>query len=282
MRALIVHNPESKRNIEAIQKAVPYAEVLPAVMVPGCPHLGCALSHQEAISQAIEAGEDRVWVLEDDCLFTPAFSLDRWHAHVELLMSSDFDMLHGGVLKLAGIGRTLDDPGKPERVADGLMGGGQNWSSHCVVYKRSAFWPMVKPQAPTKEFGQVGIPIDIRAGAAKLKALVTVPFMAIQSPGYSSVGRGYFDYAVDFARAEEYLARIDEFDTWDAYMQVTRFQPAVILMTGLRNIDSQDKRQVHMGSPTSLVVNGKHISVPAGDVLVPQTIYALLKSSGRV
>jgi GR25 family glycosyltransferase involved in LPS biosynthesis len=276
MLTFIIHNPGSGRKIDELRKAVLEAHVLPAIMVSGDPHFGCALSHQKAISLAVEANAPCVWVLEDDCKFTSAFSLDRWGQHVETLLTSPFDLLHGGVLKLSGAGRTLDDPGRPSVFAEGLVAGGQNWSSHCVVYKQSAFWPLLKPCAPSPEFGMSGLPIDIRPGALGLKTLVTVPFMATQHAGESAVGRAYFDYSSEFAVAEQYLLNVDNFDDIEAYMRTVR-EPYTILMTPFEKLNKQSKVRVNLGKPFKFQLNGKDIVVPEGPCMVPSGIAEHLK-----
>jgi hypothetical protein len=197
----IIHNYTSGRDISSILAVVPQAVILPAIMYRTNPRLGCTHSHQAAIRLAQEVRAPFVWVIEDDCVFEN-FSMARWDAYLDLMIMHGCDVLNGGVLRISEVGGLIPlpvtnrSPHVPVNRIEGAAIGGQYWSSHCVVYRKTAYDALLQP---------TGVSIDALPGHCGLRTMVTLPFMATQRAGHSSISGLACDYDALYRTCEQAL-----------------------------------------------------------------------------
>lgn len=182
--ARIVHCPSLGRDLSPILAQVPDARVQLADRTPGT-HAGCIGAHQAIVREAQAQRWPAVWVLEDDCSFTPAFSLAQWWADLGWAAAHGFTMLVGGCAAAA----------KPRRVRDGLVAVTRFKSSHCVAYLAAAYEIVLRLVEP----------MDLMLGRLGGRPVVTVPFVAVQAPGFSGIQQRPVDYRGRYDRIEASL-----------------------------------------------------------------------------
>lgn len=180
---VIVHCRPLGRSLDHMLAHVPDAIVFDAPVAPQ--HAGCIAGHQYAVQLAREHGWDAVGVLEDDCTFLDTFDTAQWVADVEWARAHGYTMVNGGVIRAAN----------PRRVRDGLVAVDRFKSAHCVTYLPGAF-PVVD---------RLVYPMDYMLGRLGAKALVTVPFVAVQAGCVSGHLHRYTDYADEYRQAEQRL-----------------------------------------------------------------------------
>ncbi len=185
--AVIIHCPELGRDIGELQARVPHAVVVRGPRTRHG-HDGCIQAHRAVVKRAIRSGWRSVFVMEDDCQFTEAFSLDQWEADAAWAAAHGFNVLAGGCVSTRN----------PRRVRDGLFAVERFKSTHCVVYHAPVYPIILK----------VTEPIDVMIGTLGARCLVAHPFAAVQRPGYSGIQECAVDYVPMYQRHEQHLAGV--------------------------------------------------------------------------
>lgn len=186
--AVIAHCPELGRDIAGIHAAVPQAIVHRAAKFPPHTHDGCIAAHQAIVRMAIAEDWPAVFAIEDDCAFTPAFSLAQWEADVAWAAAHGYNVLTGGCISAR----------HPRLVRAGLFAVERFKSLHCVVYLRSAYAIVLR----------VVYPIDVMLGRLGARCLMAYPFVALQAPGYSGIQDRIVDYGPRYRRYEQELGAL--------------------------------------------------------------------------
>ncbi len=169
MRCVVLYAPHLGRDLSALLAPLPMSSV---VIQTGQPtprgEDGCLESHKTAIREARDRGDRRVFVMEDDCAFTPAFDWDRWNEDAEWAESHGYDVMAGGCT------RTYDE----KVVRDGMVEVSAFHSAHCVVYFKSGYERALRAVQP----------YDVSLGATcDLRCVLTWPFVAVQRPSFSGI-----------------------------------------------------------------------------------------------
>lgn len=187
-RAFIVHCPALGRDLSHIRAHVPGVEVVETPLTPRRSHDGCIAGHQAAVRLAKAHGWSEVMVLEDDCIFTDAFSMDRWLSDLSWARSHGYTFLNGGCFSTR----------HPRLVREGLFAVERFKSSHCVIYLPEAY-DLVE---------RLVFPMDVMIGRLGARVVVTHPFVAIQGLSYSGIQRQPANYVAAYARHEAYLGSL--------------------------------------------------------------------------
>lgn len=171
MKTFILTAPHLGRNVKPILAMLPpMAE--PEVLVgertvPG--EVGCLRMHQAAVLLAIGRGLDRICVLEDDCLFTPKYTWNRWVGAAQWAHEQGYGAVHGGSVKTFGARKV-----HPEALAVDYA-----CSAHAMVYLKASYDAVLHATQP----------LDWSIGRKGGKPLVIWPFVAVQRAGLSGIGR---------------------------------------------------------------------------------------------
>lgn len=181
---VVVHCRALGRSLDHIRAHVPDVLVFDAPLAPR--HAGCIAGHQYAVQLARQHGWPAVTVLEDDCQFTSAFSPGQWQADIDWAAAHGYTLVNGGCIRAA----------HPRPVRDGLVAVARFKSAHCVAYLPGAFGVV----------DRLVYPMDYMLGPLGARAVVTVPFVAIQAPGVSGHLGRFTDYATEYAERERVLA----------------------------------------------------------------------------
>lgn len=185
MRSVVLYAPHLGRDIRPLQAVVPDLSVLIGLPTPRGED-GCLESHKAAIRGAIVSGEDRLFVMEDDCAFTTAFEWDRWLADADWAEAQGYDVLAGGCT------RTYEE----RVVREGLIDVRAFHSAHCLVYFRSGYAKALRAVQP----------YDLSLGRdCGLRCVLTWPFVAVQRASYSGILRQPVDYGPLYAAHEQRL-----------------------------------------------------------------------------
>jgi glycosyl transferase family 25 len=151
---------------------VPLERVEAVERKPG--YIGCTLSHMKCLELALERGYDWVLILEDDCLLKPR-ARDRFTALLpELWEARDsWDIYSGGPV-------TVNSQELVNRRSGLFKIRGQ--SSHFILVHKEACKKILKEISELKELE----PIDWFY-RHHMRTLTSVPYIATQRPGISSV-----------------------------------------------------------------------------------------------
>lgn len=275
----VIHDPLSGRDIAPLLAVFPDLVVQPAIIDKTTPARGCLMSHQACIRAAKAAKAPWVHVLEDDCVLTPGWNRANWKKAIVYLLSSDAHVLNGGVLRLAAPGKELNgllNTSAPKAESEGLVRGGQSWSTHFVVYKHTAFDRLLEATWERKR-----TPIDLLPGALGLQTLVTVPFVAVQSAGASAVARQEVDYAEEFARHETYLGQLNNYADYDSFLFAT-LGPIDHVPNFGPKLSRERKEKVVVKAGTRVCIGGVVTGIPKGRVAVPLSVAQLLRDSNAL
>lgn len=182
MKSLILYCPHLKRDLSSIRARVPGVELMYGKRTLKGQD-GCLRMHKEATRAAREAKVDALFVMEDDCAFTAAFDWERWQQQAAWAKAAGYDVLVGGSIRTD----------RPRLVAPGLVAVSAFRSAHCLVYFPSSY---SKVQAAIQ-------PYDYSLGRdCRVKAVVTVPFVAVQRPSFSGILKKHVDYLPEYRRHE--------------------------------------------------------------------------------
>lgn len=179
---------EREVNVIAAQALVPALETY-HVKKSEDPANGCAQSHQDLVGFAKRDGVPAVCVFEDDVSFSRHFTWPSWCRRVEWFLESPFDILLGGAA-YAGSVIGVPDQGVVEVQAF--------TSCHHIIYKASAYDTIIGFN-PNKA-------LDIAIWESNLRKVVTVPFLSVQAPSYSTIVGRNVDYVPWFLKVEAALA----------------------------------------------------------------------------
>jgi hypothetical protein len=178
MRSVVLHCPHLGRDLAPLYAAIPGLLEHVGLPTPRGED-GCLESHKTIIREAMDAGADRVFVLEDDCAVTSNFDLARWTADADWAATHGYDVLAGGC--------TLTYA--PRLVRAGLIEVAAFHSAHCVVYFQSGYAKAL----------QAVQPYDVSLGRdCGLRCLVAWPFVAVQRPSFSGILQKPVDYVPDY------------------------------------------------------------------------------------
>lgn len=208
MRNVVLHCPALGRDLGTLRAALPDLAVYEGERTsPGAN--GCLLGHKGIVREAMARGDDRVFVVEDDCKFTEHFDYAEWCNAADQAQVEGFDVLSGGSTRTYDPRAvrawrrvpTFDDWGW-ERYETGLLTVlvevSAFHSAHCVVYFRSGY---------EKALDAV-VPLDWSLGRdCGMRCAVVHPFVAVQSPSRSGIEECAVDYGPLYAEHERVLAR---------------------------------------------------------------------------
>lgn len=184
MRSVVLYCPHLDRDLRTLHESVP--DLLIHI---GEPTLyggdGCLESHKEIVAEARDLGEDRVFVLEDDCSFTRYFRYGQWCADADWAQANGYDVMVGGCT------RTYDE----KLVREGMIEVSAFHSAHCVVYFESGYEKVLKAMQP------FDVSLGLDCGA---RCVLTYPFVAVQRPSFSGILRQKVDY-VPLYQHHEYM-----------------------------------------------------------------------------
>ena len=162
-------------------------ERVPAVRLsPGWK--GCSASHLNCIKLAKQRGYPWVLVLEDDCMLTPG-AIRRFQEMLPVLWNtrSQWDIFYGG-------STYLTDYSHKVKTLYEVKG----YAAHfCLIHKNS--YDLILEKYPKNEG-----PIDVFY-RDHLRIWTVAPFIAIQRPSKSDIGKKDADYQKLFKEAEEKL-----------------------------------------------------------------------------
>ncbi len=188
MRSIILYCPHLGRDISGLREATDAEIMLGEPTERG--EDGCLEMHKAAVRSAMEQGDPSVFVMEDDCAFTEAFSPERWEEQARIAEAFAFDVLVGGST------RTYD-----ERLIGlgGLVEVSAFHSAHCVVYFASGYEKILRAVQP----------FDLSLGRdCGCKIALAWPFVAVQRPSYSGILRQPVDYVPLYQQHEQELRRM--------------------------------------------------------------------------
>lgn len=171
--AVVLHAPHLGRDLRHVLGHVPHAQILTGRQTtPG--EAGCLASHQQAIRLAAARGWERVWVIEDDCLFVPGFDLAQWSTHVLDAFEIGFDTVFGGSVRTHGAQVVwTSDRGNALLRVDKLC------SAHCVAHHARGYGAVLQCEQP----------YDLQLGDRGARCALVWPFVAVQRAGLSGIGR---------------------------------------------------------------------------------------------
>lgn len=184
--SFILHCPSLGRDLAPILARVPDAQIAQGPRLDDG-YAGCTAGHQAIVRQALSAGWPAVSVFEDDCAFTAAFDLTQWRRDASWAAVHGFDAVIGGSVSAK----------RPQAVREGLVAVARFKSTHCITYLRSAYQTVLRVGAG---------PIDKQLSTLGLKAVLTVPFVAVQRAAFSGALGRWMDYGPEYARHAEALA----------------------------------------------------------------------------
>jgi len=174
MYSVVLHAPHLGRDISPLFRAVPGLQELVGLPTSRGED-GCLEAHKKVVRTAIALGEPRIFVMEDDCGFTPRFDLAKWHADADWAQEQGYDVMAGGCT------RTYDE----KVVRDGMIEVSAFHSAHCVVYFQSGYEKVL----------QAIQPFDWSLGRdCGMRCVLTWPFVAVQRPSYSGILRQTVNY----------------------------------------------------------------------------------------
>lgn len=181
--AVVLHCPSLGRSLEPIRTHVPDLQIHHGVMLPDG-YWANVLGYQAIVRRAIAEGWESVWILEDDCAFTAAFSVARWMDDWAWCRAHGYTLLTGGCVAAR----------QPQAVREGLYAVARFKSTHCAVYHASIYDAIL---------GLTRGPFDKQISKAPgVRAVLTHPFVAVQAPGYSGILGHFKDYMPEYARLE--------------------------------------------------------------------------------
>jgi len=187
MRSVVLYTPHLDRDLSRLAAAVPDLHIQVGERTERGED-GCLESHKEAVRTAIELNEPKLFVMEDDCEFTRHFDYERWLRDAEWAQANGYDVMVGGCT------RTYDE----KLVRDGMVGVSGFHSAHCIMYFESSYAKVLNAVQP------YDLSICRDCGC---KAVMTIPFVAVQRPSYSGILRVNVDYVPYYELNERSLVQ---------------------------------------------------------------------------
>lgn len=161
--------------------------------------IGCFLSHKRCINIAKEKKLDQIIVMEDDCL-----PLDNFEERLTLILEfldknkDKWDIFLGGVN-----GTKKQDVKEKINYKDNIFFEiSRGTCAHFIIYNKSSYNFFLSKDVK-KEFNDT-------CWFNKLRAYVTIPFIAHQQPGYSNIQNGVRNYISLFDKTEKLILEYKE------------------------------------------------------------------------
>jgi hypothetical protein len=196
MRAVVLSCPHLHRDITALRDQIPDALVQIGLPTPHG-HDGCLEMHKTAVRDAQAAQAPAVFVMEDDCQFTPAWDYARWQADAQWAQAHGYDVLVGGST------RTY----KPRKVRHGLLEVRAFHSAHCLVYFASGYERVLDAVQPFDLSLGAEVKSEYPTRYVGCRIVLTYPFVAVQRPSFSGILQKPVDYGPEYVGHEQYLRR---------------------------------------------------------------------------
>jgi len=208
MRSVVLYCPHLGRDLRGLHEVVP--ELL---IYTGLPtergEDGCLQGHQEIVAEAGALGESRVFVMEDDCKFTPNFSFSRWCENADWAQEHGYDVMVGGCT------RTYDERIAGEQYEEfkstpchrseyalrhltTFIEVSAFHSAHCIVYFQSVYDKLVHAVQP------FDLSLGRNCGA---RCVLVHPFVAVQQASFSGILQQNVDYVPLYEQHERNLQR---------------------------------------------------------------------------
>lgn len=199
MKAVVLYCPDLGRDIAPILRHIPDAVVLRGELVtPG--EAGCLAMHQQAVRMAVANGWSAVTVIEDDCQFAEWFTYTGWIDIAARAHELGAGALVGGSVKTFGA----------RAAGSGLVAVDRCCSAHFVTHFERGYDAVFNAVQP----------FDL-SFSSLTPTLVAWPFVAVQAPGKSGIGRPVdpgasqryrgpepVDYRKSFAKQQQKLAEV--------------------------------------------------------------------------
>lgn len=153
---------------------------------------GCFLSHKKCLKIAKKLKLKYIIIMEDDCHPTSKFddNLNEILLHLSKI-KSEWNIFLGGVTNVwhfnnyTKINNNLD-----------LLSINKGKTTHFIIYNENCYDFFLNHE--------INIPID-KCWHHKLNALISIPFIAIQRDGISSIEKKYVNYYDKFKSIENYF-----------------------------------------------------------------------------
>jgi hypothetical protein len=185
MRSVVIYCQHLGRDLAHLRESVPGLLIHDGLPTPKGED-GCLESHKTVVREAMADGARMVFVMEDDCQFTPHFNLERWRADADWAQEHGYDVLAGGCT------RTYDQ----RVVRDGVLEVSAFHSAHCLVYFESGYEKALRAVQP----------YDWSLGRdCGMRCALVHPFVAVQRASFSGILRQAVDYVPLYALHEAEL-----------------------------------------------------------------------------
>ena len=185
MRSVVLYCPYLSRNISGLHEVVPNLLIYVGEQTPKGED-GCLEGHKAIIREAMELGEPRIFVMEDDCEFTMHFDWHRWNADANWAEAHGYDVMAGGST------RTYNE----KVVRDGMIEVSAFHSAHCLVYFASGYEKALKAMQP----------YDWSLGRdCGMRCVLVHPFVAVQRPSFSGILKQQVNYVPLYQKHEAVL-----------------------------------------------------------------------------
>lgn len=186
MNSVILYCPHLDRDIRGILARVPNSRILTGYPTP-YGHDGCLEMHKDAVRIAVENGWESVFVMEDDCEFTPRFEWGAWKLDARWSNENGYDVLVGGCT------RTYDE----RKVREHMIEVSAFHSAHCIVYHRRGFEKVLQHAVQ---------PYDLSLGReCGCRVALAHPFVAVQRPSFSGILQQNVNYVPYYESHERNL-----------------------------------------------------------------------------
>jgi len=187
IHALVVHqssNTERVPIVAELEHRVPGLTRVEALMHANGV-VGCSRSQKSIVQRAKDEGWPAVWIMEDDCVFTPHFDLQNWIQTVHQALEAGYQVVVGG----SANGQ------QPSKSQIRHLVTVQGFSScHCWVLRADGYEAVLGVDET--------VPIDVAVSQLKLTKACRVPLIARQLPSMSSIQHIFEDYTILFDQAE--------------------------------------------------------------------------------
>lgn len=188
MRSVILQAPHLKRDVWDLVCATG-ATVQTGEQTPRGED-GCLAAHKQAILWALARGDQQLFVMEDDCGFTPHFDWIRWQTDAYWAQAHGYDVMAGGCTRTYDQKVVREDPQGAMVEVSGFH------SAHCVVYFASGYEKALRAVQP----------YDWSLGRdCGMRCVLTWPFVAVQRASYSGILKERVNYEPLYASHEQDL-----------------------------------------------------------------------------
>jgi hypothetical protein len=196
MRSEIIYCPHLDRDVRGLLARVPNPRIRTGYKtVRG--EDGCLESHKAIIRDAQRDGQPYVFVMEDDCAFTPAFDYQLWCGYAEWALQNGFDAVVGGCVLTYD--QSIAFRNRPGAVGlEAMIYVPKFHSAQCIIYLASGYEKALTAEQPW----------DVDLGQKGVKTVLTYPFVAVQRPVYSGILSKDVDYRNYFQMHQDHLGQM--------------------------------------------------------------------------